>query len=333
MRRLEIARRLGAVGAVVGVAASLVSACASSPGTDASGAECKREYTIGFSHPVGEAAFVKTLKKQVEEQAEKIGCVSVLMDNTQANDLQSQRAALETWVTQRVDAIVVLPVDASSLENLKKSAQAKGIKWLTYAAPGEGTDGFTGFNNAAAGKAVGDAAAEFIKERNLAGKVVAAVTTLSPLPDVAGRWKEPIKAINGAGVEIVSEQDCGDETCGLQIAETLLRQHPNLRVFVGMNDDAALGAAKAFANAGIDPSEVFIGGQDGSLEALKAVKAGGAYRISAAIDMPELAHAVVQNPINAVNGTGETSTEAPIVPATLKDPKKLDELIEQMSAG
>lgn len=321
--------RIAIASTLAGTAALTLGACGSD--TSEASKDCAKEYTIGFSHPVGEAAFVKALKTSINAKVKENGCVKVLMDNTQANDLESQRATIETWVTQGVDAIVVLPVDAASIGTLQKSAQAKGIKWLTYASPAEGADGFTGFDNVASGKVVGDAAVKFIEANKLAGKVTAAVTTLEALPDVAGRWDEPITLISGAGVEVVSKQDCADQACGLEKTEALLRQFPNLRIFVGLNDDAALGAVKAFKNAGVDPAEVFIGGQDGALEALEAVKSGGSYKISAAIDMIDLAGDIVQNSINAVDGKGETETESKVVAATLDDPATLDTLIAQLN--
>lgn len=306
-----------------------VSACGGAAEAGAGG-DCAQTYEIGLSHPVGEAAFVKALKKEVQAQADRIGCVEMLFDDTQANDLESQRNTVETWVTQRVDAVVVLPVDAKALSPLQQQAQASGIKWLTYATPGEGADGYTGFDNVLSGDLVGRAAADWITENQLGGRVTAAISSISALPDVRGRWVQPEQLIPAAGVEVVSLQDCADQTCGLEQAEVLLNAHPDLRVYIGANDDAALGALKAFESRGIDPSEVFIAGQDGNVEALKAVRAGGAYRLSAAIDMNDLARAIVQNSINAVTGTGETETEATVVPASLDDPARLDALIAQL---
>ena len=320
-------RRVAGTATMALVALGLV-ACGGS--SDQAAGDCKKSYQIGFSHPISEAAFVKALKKEIQVQADKIGCVEVLFDDTQANDLESQRNTVETWVTQRVDAVVVLPVDAKALSPLQKQAQTSGIKWLQYATPGDGVDGYTGFDNVQSGKIVGQAAADWIKEKQLSGKVTAAVSSISALPDVKGRWVEPQKLIPAAGVKVVSLQDCADQTCGLEQAEALLNAHPDLRVYIGANDDAALGALKAFQSKGIDPNAVFIAGQDGNVEALQAVKAGGAYRVSAAIDLVDLAHAIVQNSINAVEGSGETETEAAVVPASLKDPAKLDELIAQL---
>ncbi|MBM9467963.1 sugar ABC transporter substrate-binding protein [Nakamurella leprariae] len=290
---------------------------------------CETTYEIGFSHPISEAAFVKGLKSQVTAQAKEIGCVEVLFDDTQASDLESQRNTVETWVTQGVDAVVVFPVDAKALTPLRTQAQSAGIKWLQYATPGEGVDGYTGFDNVASGDIVGQAAVDWITEHQLSGKVTAAITSITAVPDVRGRWEQPQKLISDAGVEVISLQDCSDQTCGLEQAEALLNANPDLRIYIGANDDAALGALKAFQSKGIDPSEVFIAGQDGNIEALKAVKAGGAYKVSAAIDMIDLSHAIVQNSINAITGSGETETEAAVIPASLDDPSELDELIAQ----
>lgn len=87
----------------------------------AQGKSCDRTYTIGFSHPVGESQFAIALKKKVQAIGVKNGCVKVLLDNTQQSNLESQRATLtlESWVTRRVDAIVVLPVEATALEGLR----------------------------------------------------------------------------------------------------------------------------------------------------------------------------------------------------------------------
>jgi ABC-type sugar transport system substrate-binding protein len=323
--RTTTPRRVLATAAIVGLAATLA-ACAT-PASSTS-ADCAETYTIGYSNPTSEAAAVKTLIEKLKVAATANGCVDLLVDNTQGGDLETQRATLESWVTQEVDAIVVAPVDASAVANLQKTAQEQGTKWLTYAFPAEGTDGYAGFDNAKSGELVGEAAVTWLAETYPDGGVTAAVTTLTPLPAVSGRWDEPIAALEGAGVEIVSQQDCASQTCGLEIAESLLQANPDLRIFIGFNDDAALGAAKAFANAGIDPSEVFIGGQDGSREALEAVKAG-TMNITAAILQDALAQSILDAALHAITGEGETDLEAEVVPATADDQASLDELIAQ----
>lgn len=293
------------------------------------GSVCENTYTIGFSHPVSEAAFVSGLKKSIDNAAAQEGCVEVLYDRTTANNLETQRSTIESWVTQSVDAIVVLPVDEAALEGLRTQAQANGIKWITYGSKLENADGSAGFDNVASGQLVANWIGESVVPNVPAGRVTAMVTAVSALPVFKGRWELPIAALQRVGIPIVSQQDCSDQACGLEITEATLREHPDLRVVVGLNDDAALGAQRAFINAGVDLSTVYIAGQDGSPEGLDAVKNGGAYKLSAAIQVKDLAQSIVQNSINAVQGSGPTDSETPVVAATLDDPGTLNSLIAQ----
>lgn len=326
--------RLFTRAAVAGASALLVAtslvACTNTAGADSSAsADCESVTTIGFSHSVSEAEVVKSLKEYLRVKAAENGCIEMLFDSTTGNNLETQRAAIETWVTQGIDAIVVSPVDPSALEGLRTQAQEKGTKWISYALPWEGADGMAGIDSDASGTMVGEAAAEWIEEFHPDGDVSAAVTTLTPLAAVAGgRWTIPIEIIEATDVPIVSEQDCADQACGLEITESLLRQHPDLRVFVGFNDDAALGAITAFKNAGIPLDEVFIAGQDGSRGALLAVQEG-TMNITAAVGLEDVADTILQVTLNAINGSGETVLATVAQPATLADPELLERLLAQ----
>lgn len=316
-------------GAVLSTGALVLGMAASAAAGAADGKTCDKTYTIGFSHPVGESQFAIALKKKVRAAGEKNGCVKVLLDNTHQSNLESQRATLESWVTRRVDAIVVLPVEATALEGLRRQAQKKGMKWLTYAGATPGADGSVGFDNVQSGDLVAKDALAWVKQRYPQGDITAAVTTLTPLKGFVGRWDEPLKQFQEAGLPIVSHQDCPTQACGLQIAEDALRQHPNLRVFIGINDDAALGALRAFKNAGIKADDVYIAGQDGTVEGLEAVKQGGAYRASAAILLDDLAQSIIDNSVAAITGKGRTNYETAVELGTLRNPARLDALIAQ----
>jgi ABC-type sugar transport system substrate-binding protein len=288
-----------------------------------------KKYTIGFSHPFGESHFASTLKKKVKRFGDESGCITVLLDNTTSANLESQRATLESWVTQKVDAIVVLPVDIKALSGLQKKAQGAGIKWLTYANPIKTADGSVGFDNVQSGDLVAKDALAWVKKNYPNGDVTAAVTTLTPLSGFSGRWDQPLEQFDKAGLKVVSKQDCATQSCGLQIAEDALRQHPDMKVFIGINDDAAIGALRAYMNAKIDLNGVYIAGQDGTLEGLEAVKKGGAYRASAAILLDELAKSILDNSLAAITGKGQADYVTPVVLGSMEDPKLLDKLITE----
>ncbi|WP_436698779.1 sugar ABC transporter substrate-binding protein [Nocardioides sp. BYT-33-1] len=296
-------------------------------------AGCETSYTIGFSHPVGEAAAPKAIKRMAAEYAEEKGCITFLLDNTTASNLESQRATVEGWITQKVDAILIFPVDPSAFTNLQRQAQEQDTAWLTYATPMEGEDGGVGFDSDQAGTIIADDMSAWIEEHHPDGGISAAITTLKALTTITGRWEKPEAALEELDVPVVSMQDCADQTCGLQIAEDALRENPDLRVFIGLNDDAALGAQKAFQNAGLSADEVYIAGSDGAPEALENIKdpGDGAFRTTAALEVQSLARDIVDNSIAAITGDGETSSLTPAVLAKTGDDATIDELLAQLN--
>lgn len=284
-------------------------------------------YKIAYSHSVSEAAIVKQVRHFADERAAELGdCVTIVHDNTQNNNLEQQINAVQGWITQGVDAIVVTPIDEAALKPFQKQAQAQGIKWLTYLGTMEGSDGYVGFNHAQSGQIVGQAAVDWVKANGIENPT-ALVTTLKGLPSLAPRWIEVEHLFAANGIEIVTKQDAADQASGLKLTETTLLQHPDLDIVIGLNDDAVVGAYRAVKIAGIDPEKVFIAGQDGSHEGLLAVNEGGAYKASAAILINELGANVVDLALNAVAETGPSSAYTPTVLATKANQALLDELI------
>ncbi len=283
-------------------------------------------FKIAYSHSVSEAAIVKQVRHFADVRAKELGCVTVLHDNTQANNLEQQINAVQGWITLGVDAIVVTPIDEAALKPFQKQAQAAGIKWLTYLGVMADSDGYVGFDHAQSGQIVGNAAVAWVKEHKVEHPK-ALITTLTGLPSLSPRWTEVERIFKENGIEVVAKQDSADQTTGLTVAETVLKQHPDLSVIIGLNDDAAVGAYRAVTIAGIDPEKIFIAGQDGSNEGLLAVNEGKAYKASAAILINDLGANVVDEAVNAVAGTGPAFAYTPTVLASKADQKLLDKLI------
>lgn len=292
--------------------------------------ESGKKFKIAFSHSVSEAAIVKQVRYFADKRAAELGCVTVLHDNTQANNLEQQINAVQGWITLGVDAIVVTPIDESALKPFQKQAQAQQIKWLTYLGKMVGSDGFVGFDHAQSGQIIGKAAVEWVKAHNIEHPK-ALLTTLTGLPSIAPRWTEVEKLFAQAGIEIVAKQDSADQTSGLTITETVLKQHPDLSIVIGLNDDAAVGANRAVTVAGIASDKFFIGGQDGSFEGLSAVNQGKAYKASAAILINDLGANVVDLSLNAITRSAPSFAYTPTVLASKADQALLDKLIANYS--
>jgi len=313
-----------------GADASQPAASAAASGGAAS-EECEEEYTIAFSHIVSEAVVVKAVRAFADARAAELGCITMLHDNTTGQNLEAQTAALDTWINQGVDAIVLLPVDAASVAPYKERADAAGIAMSTYAFPIEGYCGNAGFDATVSGEIIADAAIAWAKEAYPNGGAKALVSSLSALPLLAPRWEVPVNKFKEAGIEVVAVQDGADIASGLEITETTLQAHPDLAIVIGLNDDFAVGAYQAFQNAGKDPATSFIAGQDGSLEGLEAIKEGKHYKATSAILLDQLGASIVDLSLACITGEGETNIDTPAKLVTL-DEGGVDELIASFKA-
>jgi len=286
-----------------------------------------KKFTIAYDHSTSEAAIVKQVKHFASARAAELGCVTMMYGNTLYGNLEQQINALQGWITLGIDAIVITPIDESALKPLQRQAQAKGIKWLTYLGTMEGSDGYVGFNHAQSGQLISQAAVDWVRANHIQN-AKAFLTTLTALPSLSPRWLEAEKILTQAGIQVVAMLESADQTSGMTVTETILRQHPDLSIVIGLNDDAAVGAYRAAKIAGRnDPKTFFIGGQDGSFEGLSAINDGGVYRASAAILINDLGANIVDLALNAVTGQGPSFGYTPTVLATKQDQAQLDALL------
>ncbi len=322
MNRRDVLKSVAAAGAAA-LAGPAKAATAISPISKKTG----KPYQIAFSHPVSEAPVVTAVRRFSAARAKELG-VTVLNDNTKSGQLEHQVATIETWITEGVDAICVFPLSPSSLVGLQQRAQQKGIIWTTYALPMAGQDGALAWDNKLCGQLVGEHCAKWIAANKPDSEAL--VLTLRALPGVSGRTDEPIRIINGLPkAKVVATQDAADPAKGLQVTEDVLQSHPNLNVVIGINDDGALGALRAFTNAGKDPSKVYIAGEDGNLEALVKIKERGAYKASAALSIADVGRGVIDLNFGLLTGTGGNFVNIPAALASLDDEPALDALIAQ----
>lgn len=278
--------------------------------------------TIAFSHAVSELLVVRAVRAYADRRAAELGGIEMLHGDTIAGDLGHQLAEVAAWIERGVDAIVVMPIDAAALAPLVDRAHARGIRVLSYAFALAGSDGEAGFDSVLSGRLCGAAAADFIRTRFPGGGAHALVASLEVTPLFAPRWQEPIAAIEAAGGTVVAVRDGATVEVGRAVTAEVLRAYPELSVVVGLNDEFALGAAEAFAAAGRDPEGVFICGQDGGPEALRAIARGGHLKGTAAILLDELGAAIVDMSLAAIAGLPAT-VRVPAEYLSLADPARL----------
>jgi ribose transport system substrate-binding protein len=183
-------------------------------------------------------------------------------------DIGRQISQIEDFVTQKVDAIIVCPVDSRGVGKGLKAANAAGIPVFTAdiaALEGEVVC-HVASDNIAGGKLAGEYLAKLLDGKGQIAIIDQPIVT-STLDRVQGFREaiaqypeiEIVKAVNGDGVRDRAMQASAD----------VLQAHPNLNAIFAINDDSALGALDAVED--FNRHEVIIVGYDGTPEAREAI--------------------------------------------------------------
>jgi ribose transport system substrate-binding protein len=321
--------RPAAVGAAVGMllAATACGGVKADNGDAASG-KCQRskQKVIGFDYPLTSLAVYGDLKRFAEQRAKARGYT--LKYTADAENLQTQTQNVQTWVTQKIPAIVSYPLEPASMEPLAKQARGNCTAFVSYASPLKNEDASILFSGLQSGTALGTSALAWAKKHK--GPIKALILNDRDLA-VGAQRDDGLKKVFPGGdgnIQVVSNQKAATRSDGEQVARTVLQAHPDLNMVLAYDDDVALGAYQAFLNAGKsakDPN-IFIGGQDGSKEGLQTVAKGGIYRVSVAVRIRDIGFAVTDVPADILEGKPNQGVNVPPVALTADDPKLKDYL-------
>ncbi len=235
--------------------------------------------------------------------------------------------ALENWITQGVDGIMISAIDSKACEPYVKRAQEKGIPVVATIHPLEGADAWLKLDEYQFGYMSGLVAGKWIKEK-LGGKAKFAVLTLDILAHVVARGDGIIDGIKEIApeAELVARQDAHLPDMGMQVTEALLQAHPDLKVIQGINDSGALGAYEAVRAAGKDTPDFYVGGNDATPEGLAKIKERGIYQCSVDIHPYESALLEVEMMYNLIKGIEFERVQT--VPMTAVTQENIDEYIK-----
>ena len=193
------------------------------------------------------------------------------------NDAESkpdkQASQLDSFVAQKVDAVIISPVDADALAPAVKSVVDAGIPVITCSADVTGDMGqvWVGSENENGGQIE----AEFVAEQ-LGGKGNVAILR-GPLGAFAeqGRFKGYEAAFaNYPDIKIVFDQTANwQREEAMALVENWLTTGTQIDAILCQNDGMALGALEAVKAAG-KKDEIIIAGIDAIQDALDSIKAG-----------------------------------------------------------
>ncbi|MEU1316716.1 sugar ABC transporter substrate-binding protein [Streptomyces tibetensis] len=318
-------------------ATALAAAGCSAPENTAASAKASpsagtRLTRIGLDYPFTQLPLYSTLVKLSTVQAKRHG-ISLLTTSDNAG-ADTQATNLTTWVARKVPAIVSFPMVFEAAEPVAKAALDAGLIWVTYGGSLQHQSADIQFSFREGGTMLGAAAAKWAQE-HLGGKGKIAFLTDDTIELGRERTKGMIDAFTKAapGVDVVAREQSIDPDTGLSKTKAILAKHPDLNLVLGVTDAAAYGGFKALQQAGRDKDDAktFVGGQDGSVPSLLAVKQGTFYRASAALAPKDIATAVVDVPRAVAAGKANPSAQVPITLVQRADTARIDALLAQNS--
>lgn len=112
---------------------------------------------------------------------------------------------------------------------------------------------------------------------------------------------------------------------GMTAAENILTAHPEVVAILGINDSGALGAYETCVAQGVDTDKFYIGGNDGTQQALELIKEGTIYRGSVDLNPVGTGELMIQYAVSLCNG--ESIPESYMVPVTAVTRDNVDEYL------
>ena len=213
-------------------------------------------------------------------------------------DDEGEIAAIQSFVTQQVDAIVITPTSPNVQDDLQKAVDA-GIKVILVDNDIPDWDGKTSVvatDNLAGGKLAGQWLAENLPD----GATIAVLQGVLGNPSLDDRVTG-MKDSLGDKAEIVAETptDC-DQTKGLNAAQDILTAHPDIAGIYAACGPPLLGALQAVDSAGLSGKLITVG-FDASPDELSAI-ADGTEAGSVAQFPAKMGSMGVQAALDAVQG-------------------------------
>jgi len=215
-------------------------------------------FTIGMSQcNLGEPWRVQ-MNADIKAEADKYPDIKVIFNDAQ-NDVLTQRAQIEEFVSAGVDLLIVSPLESQPLTEPIRKVVAAGIPVIVLDrdTTEEVYTQFIGADNTKIAKALGEWVAE-----NYDGKGAKLVELMGLQTVIAGRERRDgfRSALEGTDIELIFEADMKWlEASARAEMESALSRYDKIDIVYGHNDPGAHGAYVAAKASGREKEIIFIG--------------------------------------------------------------------------
>ena len=271
--------RLAAVGLAAALSVGLLAGCTSG-GTDddvvdrgtsnEENAQAGETVVIGFSGPAADHGWLGAINTGAQAAADSFPDVELKVAEG-TNDANAQIAAVETFINEKVDAIVLLPTDGAALTEVAIKAMQAGIPVINvdreFSSPFAARSTILGDNYG-----MGVSAGTYICEQLGGEGFVAEIAGIDSLPLTQDRSRGFKDALSDCGLQVDARVAADFTVAGGETAASqLLAANPQIDAIWNHDDDQGVGVMAAINSAGRD--EFFMMGGAGSKNAMEAIKA------------------------------------------------------------
>lgn len=233
-------------------------------------AESGDTVVIGFSGPAADHGWLGAINSGAQAAADSFDDVELRVAEG-TNDPIAQIAAVETFVNDGVDAIVLLPTDGAALTEAAIAAMEAGIPVINvdreFSSPFAARTTVLGDNYG-----MGVAAGTYICEELGGEGFVAEIAGIDSLPLTQDRSEGFADALEDCGLEVGARVAADFTVAGGEAAASqLLSANPEIDALWNHDDDQGIGVLAAIDAAGRD--EFFMVGGAGSRSAMEAIEA------------------------------------------------------------
>jgi inositol transport system substrate-binding protein len=251
--------------------ALLFAACTKKTGNVSDGA---KKYTVGYINMADSDVFA-SVRKQALLDLVKEKAPNIEIKTADANlDIQKQLDQADVFISQKVDCLILIPVDFEGVTPAVLRANEAGIPVICIGNKASGGDHvFIGSQNLEAGKMQGELFARLLPQ-NAQILYLQGTAGLDHARDRRDGFYSALKDAGRTDITVLADMD-GDYTRekGMKITEDWIQVYPQFDAIVCANDQMALGAVEALKGAN-RLQGVLITGVDGTADARNAVKNG-----------------------------------------------------------
>ena len=257
---------------------------------------------VGVSMAYFDDLFLTTLREAMSAQAKATG-VKLQFEDAQG-DIGKQLSQIQNFIAQKVDAMVVNPVDSSATPKMTKLATDAGIPLVyvnrePYEKELPEKVVYVGSDEHVSGKLEGEAIAALLNNKGNVAIMMGELSTQAAVLRTEGVEKV---IAQHPEMKVVQKQTANwRRNEAIDLMNNWLVAGTKIDAVAANNDEMAIGAIIAVQQAGKDPKKIFIGGVDATRDALGEMEKGN-LAVTVFQDAKGQGKAVVDSAIKLIKG-------------------------------